>query len=121
MAKKLRPGGVFVTQSGCAGLLNHKECFTTIHNTLAAVFEHVLPYSAEVPSFGGAWGWNLAFNTYAGDPDAGRSFVEMSAAAVDERLSTPGRVSADKVRRAALSRTTCATFGRSFPELPPLG
>jgi spermidine synthase len=50
--RKLRPGGVFATQAGPAGLLNHRDCFTAIHATLATVFDHVLPYAAEVPSLG---------------------------------------------------------------------
>jgi thermospermine synthase len=45
---KLNPGGVLVTQSGPGGIIGHKECFTTIYNTLKQVFQHVLPYTTEV-------------------------------------------------------------------------
>jgi len=102
---KLRPGGVLVTQSGCAGLINHTECFTTIYNTLVTVFEHVIPYTAEVPSFGSVWGWNLAFNA-SGVPGstltaeqaaaAGKAFAEMTSDDVDTRLAA--RVSESKLR-----------------------
>ena len=95
MKSKLAPGGVFVTQSGPAGVLNHKECFTVINNTLETVFDHVLPYSAEVPSFGSLWGFNVAFDSSAAASDltpeqrgdAGRSFKEMTGAEVDARLA----------------------------------
>ena len=60
---KLRPGGVFVTQGGPAGLLNHKECWTVIAATLSSVFEHVVPYCTEVPSFGSNWGYVMAFDS----------------------------------------------------------
>lgn len=60
--RKLRAGGVFVTQSGPAGLLNHDDCFTAISKTLSTVFEHSLPCTADVPSFGSAWGFTLAFD-----------------------------------------------------------
>lgn len=106
MAKtKLRPGGVLVTQSGPAGLLNHKECFTTIHNTLKSVFEHVLPYHTEVPSFGSPWGFNLAFDA-SGVPgsalsaeqakNAGDAFAELTKAEVDARIEA--RVGAKHLR-----------------------
>ena len=39
---RLNPGGVLVTQSGPAGLLNYTECFTTIFNTLSTLFAHTL-------------------------------------------------------------------------------
>merc|ERR1711937_115910 len=32
--KKLNPGGVLVTQSGCCSILNSDSCFSTIHTTL---------------------------------------------------------------------------------------
>jgi spermidine synthase len=102
---KLRPGGVLVTQSGCAGMVNHTECFTTIHNTLGTVFEHVVPYISEVPSFGSCWGFVLAFDaskvsestlSAADCAAAGKSFVEMNAADLDARLAE--RVPEGKLR-----------------------
>jgi len=58
--QKLNPGGVLVTQSGPAGLMNHTECFGAIHKTLAASFKTVVPYSVAIPSFGSDWGFNVA-------------------------------------------------------------
>ena len=59
---KLNPGGIFVTQSGPGAVYNaQSECFTVIHNTLAQAFQVVLPYAADVPSFGSDWGFNLAY------------------------------------------------------------
>jgi len=58
---KLNPGGIFVTQSGGAGLLTYKDCFTVIHNTMKQSFPKVYGYSAEIPSFGSPWGFNLGF------------------------------------------------------------
>ncbi len=57
---RLNPGGVLVTQSGPAGLLNHQECFTTIVRTLRGNFAHVRPYHVEIPSFYTHWGFTIA-------------------------------------------------------------
>ena len=74
---KLAPGGIFVTQSGPAGVLAHKEVFTPINRTLASVFPKVVPYLQHIPSFADCWGWNMAFKdakteavTDAGEVDA---------------------------------------------------
>jgi hypothetical protein len=61
VAKKLAPGGIFVTQSGPAGVLSAGEVFAPIHHTLAAVFPRVEPLTAHVPSYADTWGWNVAF------------------------------------------------------------
>jgi len=61
IAAKLAPGGVFVTQSGPAGVLTAGEVFAPIHHTLAAVFPRVLPLTAHIPSYADTWGWNIAF------------------------------------------------------------
>ena len=45
VAKKLNPGGVLVTQSGPAGLMNHTECFGAIHQTLKRAYSCVVPCS----------------------------------------------------------------------------
>lgn len=59
---KLNPGGVIVTQSGPGSIFNITECNSVINKTLASVFTHVLPYAADIPSFGSNWGYNVAFN-----------------------------------------------------------
>merc|ERR1712086_536722 len=62
---KLTPGGILVTQSGVGSILNTTECFTVIHQTLKRSFDNVVAYTADVPSFGFNWGYNLAFNNNA--------------------------------------------------------
>jgi thermospermine synthase len=58
--EKLNPGGIFVTQSGPAGVLSCTEVFTSIHATLRAVFGPAVAYTQHVPSYCDEWGWNLA-------------------------------------------------------------
>jgi len=87
---KLNPGGVLVTQSGPGGILGNEECFTTINNTLETVFQHVLPYTTEIPSFGSAWAFNLAFDSVGDDKkdtNDGDSFREMPINDLNSRLS----------------------------------
>ncbi|KAL5698283.1 thermospermine synthase [Ranunculus cassubicifolius] len=57
---KLNPSGIFVTQAGPAGVLTHKEVFSSIYNTLRNVFKYVIVYTAHVPSFVDTWGWVMA-------------------------------------------------------------
>ena len=59
---KLNPGGFFVTQSGPGSGFNADECFSVIHQTLRKAFDYVVPYTADIPSFGSNWAFNLAFN-----------------------------------------------------------
>ena len=57
---RLKPGGILATQSGPAGYLSLRECFTAIYKTLDGVFAHALPYQAHVPSFITIWGFTIA-------------------------------------------------------------
>ncbi|XP_057458846.1 thermospermine synthase ACAULIS5-like [Lotus japonicus] len=57
---KLSDNGIFVTQAGVAGILSHKEVFTSIYNTLKQVFKYVVPYTAHVPSYADTVGWVMA-------------------------------------------------------------
>uniref|UniRef100_A0A0D9XE84 thermospermine synthase n=1 Tax=Leersia perrieri TaxID=77586 RepID=A0A0D9XE84_9ORYZ len=57
---KLNDHGIFVTQAGPAGVLTHKEVFSSIYNTLRHVFKYVQAYTAHVPSFADTWGWVMA-------------------------------------------------------------
>ncbi|KAK8966963.1 Thermospermine synthase ACAULIS5 [Platanthera guangdongensis] len=57
---KLHCHGIFVTQAGPAGVLTHKEVFSSIYNTLKHVFKYVIAYTAHVPSFVDTWGWVMA-------------------------------------------------------------
>ena len=87
VAKKLNPGGVLVTQSGPAGLINHTECFGAIHQTLKMAFPCVVPYSVTIPSFGSDWGFNVA-TTLATDAKAVRERkVEDLDAAIAAKVS----------------------------------
>lgn len=67
----LTPNGVFVTQAGAADSIplphavdgeRDTNCFCPIRNTLKEVFSCVLPYTHNIPSFGGDWGYVMAFN-----------------------------------------------------------
>ncbi|CAL0305755.1 unnamed protein product [Lupinus luteus] len=57
---KLNADGIFVTQAGPAGILTHKEVFTSIYNTIKHVFKYVVAYTTHVPSFADTWGWVMA-------------------------------------------------------------
>lgn len=68
----LTPNGVFVTQAGVAESIppdhavdgnNDTSCFGPIFNTLGTVFDCVVPYSSNIPSFGSDWGFCMAFNS----------------------------------------------------------
>ena len=68
---RMAHGGVMVTQSGPAGLLSYRECFTTIHYTLSKTFKHTAPYQAHVPSFQTLWGFTLASDSALPQPADG--------------------------------------------------
>jgi spermidine synthase len=68
---RLSKDGVFVTQSGPGSFINLEECGSTIHRTLRSIFRHVVPYSADIPSFGSSWGFNIAYGGPAA-PDYAR-------------------------------------------------
>ncbi|KAK9099473.1 hypothetical protein Syun_026518 [Stephania yunnanensis] len=57
---KLKSNGIFVTQAGPAGVLTHKEVFSSIYNTLRHVFKYLTVYTAHIPSFADTWGWVMA-------------------------------------------------------------
>jgi len=77
---KLNPGGVFVTQSGQAGMKRHHLVWSPVHNTLKQVFPAVRAYNQAVYSFLDEWGWNVAFV----DPGMGALLSEEQ---VDARIS----------------------------------
>jgi spermidine synthase len=78
---RLTEDGIISLQAGttCLGLT---AVFTAINNTLKTVFPIVTPYEANIPSFGGTWGFSLASKKY--DP------LELSAEEVDNRI--PSRI-----------------------------
>lgn len=57
---KLNPGGIFITQSGPAGILSCTEVFTCINKTLCSVFPKVISFTQHMPVYCDVWGWNLA-------------------------------------------------------------
>ena len=57
---RLNPGGILVTQSGPAGLLSYRECFTTIYKTLGSAFKYTAAIQVHVPAFQTLWGFGLA-------------------------------------------------------------
>ena len=58
---KLNPGGIFVTQSGQAGITRHHLVWSPVNATLRQVFPAVRGYNQAVYSFMDEWGWNIAF------------------------------------------------------------
>lgn len=67
-----QPHGVFVTQAGTAESIPaaivdvagvDTSCYAPITNTLHSVFDCVVPYSVNIPSYGGDWGFVMAFQS----------------------------------------------------------
>jgi spermidine synthase len=79
VSDRLAPGGVLAVQSGPCNL-HDMSVFTAINCTLGEVFPEVFPYTAIVPSFGGAWGFTLVARGL--DP------LTLSASEINHRLST---------------------------------
>ena len=71
----LTDNGVFVTQAGTADTVPSptvagglSDSFGPIANTLGAVFDCIVPYTINIPSFGGDWGFVMAFNSKNKNP-----------------------------------------------------
>jgi len=79
VSERLAPGGIVAVQSGPCNL-HDMAVFTAINRTLREVFPDAFPYTAVVPSFGGAWGFTLVAKT--ADP------LVLSAGEINHRLST---------------------------------
>jgi len=79
VGERLTDDGVVAVQSGscCLGDL---DVFVAINSTLSTVFPLVFPYQAYVPSFGGLWGFALAFR--------GLGPAVLPLAEVDSRISS---------------------------------
>jgi hypothetical protein len=78
VATRISPNGVFATQAGVADAVpaphadageRETVCFGPIRNTLQEVFNCVLPYTQNIPSFGSDWGFVMAFNNLGSDED----------------------------------------------------
>ena len=75
---RLNTGGVLVTQSGPAGLLNYTECFTTIFKTLSTLFANTMAAQVHIPAFQTLWGFTIASDS---------PFPHSSERDVDDRIS----------------------------------
>jgi len=74
--ERLTPTGLMSVQAGCASLSELLN-FSAVYNTLRSVFPVVKPYQADIPSFGGPWGFCLA----------ARTETVLSPAEIDERVA----------------------------------
>lgn len=97
VSQRLNKYGAFVTQAGSASFIpfahssldgdgseHHEDtCFSPIKNTLSTVFDHAIPYSAPIASFGEDWGFVLAFNGLESDA---RHLVDLPYKAIDDLI-----------------------------------
>lgn len=79
LREKLTPGGTLGLQSGSTSMVI-AHGFIAVANTLRTAFPVVAPYQAEIPSFGGSWGFAVA--SQDSDP------IDLSPDEVDRRLSS---------------------------------
>jgi len=88
----LKPNGVFVTQAGTAevictqaiapGAYNDYTCHAPIKNTLETVFNCVLPYSVNIPSYGSDWGFVMAYDS-SNPKDESDDYVNIDPSIID--------------------------------------
>jgi spermidine synthase len=83
LAQRLKPGGIFVAQSGSGNWL-HIRFHAKLYRTLQKHFKVVRPYYVFIPSFDEPWAFLVASQKM--DPR------EISAAQVDKRLGTLGKM-----------------------------
>jgi len=76
--KRLDSEGILCLQAGCC-CWGELGTFVAINHTLRSAFPLVFPYQADIPSFGGLWGFALASQQL--DP------LSLSVAEVDKRIS----------------------------------
>jgi spermidine synthase len=75
---RLTPNGLIGLQAGSTSMIISYG-FVAVANTLATAFSVVAPYQAEIPSFGGSWGFAVASNNL--DPR------QLSPEEIDRRIS----------------------------------
>ena len=87
----LTPNGVFVTQAGVAESIppehavdgtTDSSCYGPIYNTLGSVFDCVVPYSSNIPSFGSDWGFCMAYNS----KETASSWTDIAPEALDSMI-----------------------------------
>ncbi|MCL0095591.1 polyamine aminopropyltransferase, partial [Dehalococcoidia bacterium] len=76
---KLAADATFALQAGSTCLGEATQLYTAVNNTLKTAFSVVAAYEANVPSFGGPWGFSLASLKF--DP------LRLSPEEVDRRIS----------------------------------
>jgi spermidine synthase len=79
VSQRLTPDGLVAVQAGYASLVELLN-FSAVYQTLLSVFPVVLPYAADIPSFGGPWGFCLA----------SRGIVPPSPGEIDRRIAARG-------------------------------
>jgi hypothetical protein len=88
-------------------ILNHQLFCSPIKNTLATVFDHSIPYSCPVASFGEDWGFVLAFN---GPPSKSRQLTDLPPetinALIEERIRLVPGVPVHRYRSKGVKRAT---------------
>jgi len=77
---RLTTNGIAAIQAE-ASTLTYLTPYVAISNTLGSVFPHVLPYCADVPSFGSTWGFALGFKNLEMDP------LRIPANEIDSQIS----------------------------------
>lgn len=106
MKTLLNPNGVFITQAGIGdglaipvhvapGSNNDFTSFAASCNTLKTVFDNVVPYTVNIPSYGSDWGFIMAFDDLD-DTDKGDFSslpVNMIDEMIDERITSISDVS----------------------------
>ena len=85
--KKLNPGGIFVTQSGQAGVKRHDLVWAPVNHTLRQVFPAVHGYNQAVYSFMDEWGWNIAFSDAGMVSGNGTPRAPLEPEQVDARIA----------------------------------
>lgn len=76
VSDRLTANGLMSVQAGCASLIELVN-FSAVYQTLKSIFPVVLPYQADIPSFGGPWGFCLA----------SKGILPPSSAEIDKRLA----------------------------------
>ncbi|MCX5998978.1 MAG: fused MFS/spermidine synthase [Chloroflexi bacterium] len=94
--ERLDPRGIITVQSGSCSL-GDLPVFPAVNATLRSVFPTVLPYQAFVPSFGGMWGFAMAFRR----PRAS----SLSAGEIDRRVADRGTCGGSWTRTVPSSLT----------------
>jgi spermidine synthase len=73
---RLTSNGLMSVQAGCASMVELLN-FSAVYQTLKSVFPVVMPYQADIPSFGGPWGFCLA----------SKGIVPPSQGEIDKRIA----------------------------------